>query len=41
MAEIVCALITLNVALLLPNMTLVVPVKLVPLIVTCVPTGPF
>lgn len=39
-AVICVAELTINAALLLPNMTLVVPVKLVPLIVTCVPTGP-
>jgi len=40
MAVIVCESMNVNVAVLLPNITLVAPVKFVPLIVTCVPTGP-
>lgn len=40
MAVIVCASTTVKTAVLLPNITLVAVVKFVPLIVTCVPTGP-
>jgi hypothetical protein len=40
MAVIVCESTTVKAAVLPPNITLVAPVKFVPVIVTCVPTGP-
>jgi len=39
-AEMVCPSTTVKVAVLLPNITLEAPVKLVPVIVICAPTGP-
>ena len=39
-AVIVCESTTVKTAVLPPNITLVAPVKFVPVIVTCVPTGP-